>query len=158
MINERTTDMSYVEMTQLILPNDTNLLGNLLGGRLLHWIDISAAMVASRHSNKTVATVAMDEVEFRHPVKMGDIVTLKARITWVGKSSMEVLVKSYAEDIKTGKIVLANKAFLTFVALDDDGKSSLVPKLKLQNEQEEIEFKQAIIRRNERLLKRSREI
>ncbi len=143
--------LSQVEMTELVLPNDTNLLGNLLGGKLMHWIDIAGAMATSRHSNKTVATVALDSLDFRHPAHMGELVILRARLTWVGRTSMEVTVKAYAENIKTGNIILTNKAYMTFVALDDQGRPTEVPPLIPETEEEKKDFMEAEHRRSERL-------
>lgn len=148
--------VSEVEMTELVLPNDTNLLGNLLGGRLMHWIDIAGAMVASRHSNKVVATVALDSLDFRHPTRMGELVILRAKLTWTGKTSMEVNVKAYAENIKAGTVILTNKAFITFVALDDDGKPSSIPPILPETEEEKKEYAEAEIRRNERLKRKNK--
>jgi acyl-CoA hydrolase len=150
----KTPSRSQVEMTELVLPNDTNLLGNLLGGRLMHWIDIAGAMAASRHSNQVVATVALDSLDFRHPARMGEMVMLKAKLTWVGKTSMEVTVKAYAENIKSGNVIMTNQAYLTFVALDNDGKPSPVPALIPQTEEEKKDYADAELRRNERLKRR----
>lgn len=154
----KTPSQSVVEMTELVLPNDTNILGNLLGGRLMHWIDVAGAMAASRHSNKVVATVALDSLDFRHPSRMGELVILKAKLTWVGKTSMEVTVHAYTENIKTGDIILTNKAFITFVALDENGKPSVVPALSPETDEEKKDFDDAKARRNERLERRSREL
>ncbi|NMB33020.1 MAG: acyl-CoA thioesterase [Clostridium sp.] len=150
----RTPNSSQVEMTELVLPNDTNLLGNLLGGRLMHWIDIAGAMAASRHSNATVATVALDSLDFRHPARMGELVMLKAKLTWVGRTSMEVRVSAYAENLKTGDVILTNRAFITFVALDDEGKPIPVPRLVLETEEERQMFEGGAKRRSERLKRR----
>ncbi|ABN53886.1 MAG TPA: acyl-CoA thioesterase [Hungateiclostridium thermocellum] len=149
--------LSQVEMTELVLPNDTNLLGNLLGGRLMHWIDIAGAMAASRHSNRIVATVALDSLDFRHPARMGELVMLKAKLTWVGRTSMEVKVSAYAENLKTGNVILTNQAYITFVALDDEGKPTPVPPLIPETEEEKREFEEAEIRRAERLKRRQKE-
>jgi acyl-CoA hydrolase len=146
--------LSQVEMAELVLPNDTNLLGNLLGGRLMHWIDIAGAMAASRHSNKVVATVALDSLDFRHPARMGELVMLKAKLTWVGRTSMEVCVKAYAENLKTSAVIKTNQAFITFVALDDEGNPTPVPPLILETDEEKQMFKEAEIRRAERLKRR----
>lgn len=154
----KTPSISQVEMTELVLPNDTNTLGNLLGGRLMHWIDIAGAMAASRHSNTAVATAAVDSLDFRHPARMGEMVILRAKLTWVGRTSMEVIVKAYAENTKTGSVIMTNKAYLTFVALDEDGKPTPVPSLITETEEEKMEFDQAERRRKERLLRRSQEI
>lgn len=148
---------SQVEMTELVLPNDTNLLGNLLGGRMMHWIDIAGAMAASRHSNSVVATVALDSLDFRHPVRVGELVMLKAKLTWTGRTSMEVLVKAYSENLKTGSIILTNKAYITFVALDSEGKPKPVVPLLLDTDEERKECMEAEARRKHRLELRNRE-
>ena len=153
----KTPGQSEIEMTQLVLPNDTNILGNLLGGQLMHWIDIAGALAASRHSNKVVATVALDSLDFRHPVRLGEMVILKARLTWVGRTSMEVSVDVYAENMNTGNTILTNKAFITFVALDDDGKPTEVPPLILETEEERRVYKEAEKRREYRLKRREKE-
>lgn len=150
----KTTSESQVEMTELILPNDTNLLGNLLGGRLMHWIDIAGAIAASRHSNGVVATVALDNLDFRHPARMGELAILKAKLTWVGRTSMEVLIRAYAENFKSGKTILTNKAYITFVALDKEGNPRVVPPLILETEEEKKENLDAQLRRTERLNRR----
>lgn len=143
------------EMTELVLPNDTNLLGNLLGGRLMHWIDIAGALAASRHSNCVVATAALDSLDFRHPVRVGEVVRLKARITWVGNTSMEVRVDVYCENMRTGATIKSNKAYITFVALDDSGKPVQVPALCLETDEERKEYAMAEKRREMRLIKKS---
>lgn len=144
-----------IEMTELVLPNDTNLLGNLLGGRLLHWIDIAGAMVAQRFSSKIVATVSVDSVDFKHPCKVGNIVILKGRLTWAGRTSMEVLVETYTEDYLTGETHYTNKAYLTFVAVNSDGKPVEVPRLIVETEEEIKENELAKKRREERLKRNS---
>ncbi|HHY23355.1 MAG TPA: acyl-CoA thioesterase [Clostridiaceae bacterium] len=149
--------MSQIEMTQLVLPNDTNVLGNLLGGRLMHWIDIAGAMAASRHSNKVVATVALDSLDFRHPVRMGEFVILKAKLTWVGRTSMEVTVSVFAENYETGSVIQTNKAYITYVALDHDGNPTPVPSLLPETEEEKKDYMEAEQRRNERLDRRKKE-
>ena len=144
---------SLVTMTELILPNDTNLMGNLLGGRLMHWIDIAGAMAASRHSNKVVATIEVDKLEFRKPIKVGEILIINAKLTWVGNTSMEVMVESFAENIKSGEKMLANRAFLIYVALGEDGRAVPVPGLELNTDAEKSERERAQKRREDRLLR-----
>lgn len=153
----KSPSVSQVEMTELVLPNDTNLLGNLLGGRLMHWIDIAGAMAASRHAERIVATVALDSLDFRHPVRMGELVILKAKITWTGRTSMEVSVNVFAENIKSGKTILTNKAYITFVALDEGGKPAQVPPIIPETEEEKINFSQGELRRQERLSRKNME-
>ena len=145
---------SLVEMTELVLPNDTNLLGNLLGGRLMHLVDVAGAIAAQRHSNRIVVTAAIDSVEFKHPVKQGQIITLKGRVTWVGRTSMEVLVEVFSEDFLTGKQKFTNKAYLTFVAVDSASKPVEVCGLLLETEEEKKEYEAAAKRRCERLEKK----
>lgn len=120
---------SVVEMVQLVLPNDVNLLENLKGGRLMHWIDIAAALTASKHSNCIVATVAMDSLDFKHPAKRGEMVKLKAVLESVGNTSMRIKVTVWAENLQTGKVILTNEASLVFVALDKDGRPTRVPRI-----------------------------
>lgn len=127
---------SMVQMEQLILPNDANMLNNLFGGRLLQWIDAAGAMAAMKHSRKEVVTVAVDSVEFRHPVRVGDMVKLNAKVTWTGRTSMEVKVNVFCEKPKTGEIIKTNKAFMTLVALDENGMPAPVPELVPETDEE----------------------
>lgn len=145
---------SMVEMTELVLPNDANMLGNLLGGRLMHLVDVAGAMAAQRHSNRIVVTAAIDSVDFKHPVKAGEAVILRAKVTWVGRTSMEVAVEVFSENFMTGERKLTNKAYLTFVAVDNQGKPVEVCGLLLETEEEKQEYRAAEIRRAERLKKR----
>jgi len=145
---------SQVEMTEMVLPNDANALGNLLGGRLMHWIDIAGAIVASRHSNRTVVTVAVDSLDFKEPIKVGELVILRGKITWSGRTSMEVAVDVYGENMKTGQRRLTNEAYLTFVALDEHGRPTPVPCVLPQTEEEQKAYDAAIRRREERLKRR----
>lgn len=145
---------SLVEMTELVLPNDTNLLGNLLGGRLMHLVDVAGAMAAQRHSNRIVVTAAIDSVEFKHPVKQGQIITLKARVTWVGRTSMEVVVEVFSEDFMTGKREFTNRAYLTFVAVDSASKPVEICGLLLETEEEKKEYETAAKRCCERMKKK----
>ncbi len=147
----KTPSQSAVEMTELVLPNDTNLLGNLLGGRLMHWIDIAGAIAASRHSNRIVATVALDSLDFRLPIRVGELVILKAKITWTGNTSMEVVVNVYGENTRTGEVRLTNKAYLTYVALDENGRPTPVPPIIPETEEEKRDFLEGELRRKERL-------
>ena len=149
--NTKHPNDSAVEMTELVLPNDTNLLGNLLGGKLMHWMDLAAGMAASRHSNHVVVTAAVDNLIFHHPIKLGELVNLKAKVTWTGSTSMELLVTVFAEDTQTDQTKLANEAFFTFVALDANSKPCSIPKLEPQTDEEKDLFKKAALRREMRL-------
>ena len=142
---------SQVEMRELVIPNDTNLIGNLLGGRLMHLVDVAGAMAASRHSNGLVATVGIDRVDFKYPIKLGELVWLKARLTWVGRTSMEVLVEVFSENYTTGKVTFANRAYISFVAIDGEGKSRPTPGLIIETDTERADYEAAAKRREERL-------
>ena len=125
-----------VDMTQLVLPNDTNLLGNLLGGRLLHWIDVVGALAATRHARMTVATVSMDSVDFSHPIRKGEMVMLSARVIWTGRTSIKTLVRVKAENMFTGAVIATNSAFVTFVAMDANEKPCPVPGIRPATEED----------------------
>jgi acyl-CoA hydrolase len=155
-IEEHTTDQSATEMVQFILPNDTNSLGNALGGRVMHWIDLVGAMVAYRHSRRPVVTVAMDRLEFLHPIRLGHIVILKARLNYVGKTSMEVDVQVFAEDPQAGTRQLSCQSLLTFVALDDSKKPTPVFPLRIRNEEERRRFEEGAERYRKRIESRGK--
>jgi len=140
MMIKKTSSESMVKMSELVLPNDTNLLGNLLGGRLMHWMDIAGALAATRHARNVVATVFVDSVNFKHPIKMGDMVELVAKVIWVGRSSMVTKVTVYGENLKTGKKQLTNEAYFTFVAVDDNERPTEVPRLELETEEERMAY------------------
>ena len=145
---------SVVNMEELVLPNDANGLNNLFGGRLLQWIDIAGAMAAMKHSRKEVVTVGIDSVDFREAVRVGDMVKLNAKVTWTGKTSMEVKVNVMREKPRSGEIIKTNEAYITMVALDDKGRPSSVPVLDPETEEEKNDYKNALIRRAKRLEKK----
>lgn len=118
---------SHVIMTELVLPNDTNTLNNLMGGRLMHWMDIVSAIAAQRHSNRIVVTASVDNISFSKPIRLGNVVTLKAFVTRAFNSSMEVYIEAVAEDIPSNQKIETNNAFFTFVAVDQMGKPIDVP-------------------------------
>lgn len=143
-------------MTQLVLPNDTNQLGNLLGGQLMHWIDLVAAIAAARHAKHVCVTASVDELNFLHPIKLGDIVTLHASVNRVFRTSMEVGVKVLSENIISGRIQHANTAYLTFVALGTDGAPVPVSQIAVETEEEKRRFEAALQRREYRLQRRKK--
>ena len=148
----KTVKESQIEMTELVLPNDTNIHGNLLGGRLMHWIDISAALAASRHCNRVAVTAAMDNLNFHHAIHLGNIVRLKASVNRAFNTSMEVGVRVEVEDIRTGHVSHSNSAYLTFVSIDDVTKKPMkVPELIPETDEEKRRFEQALLRRTQRL-------
>jgi len=145
---------SHVEMTQLVLPNDTNQLGNLHGGRLMEWIDVAAAIAAQRHSNRICVTIAVDQLVFHEPIHLGEVVTVRAVVNRAFATSMEVGVEVLAENQLTGKRKLTNTAFLTFVAVDDD-RPVKVKQIIPQTAEERRKFKDALLRRKRRLTQRN---
>jgi acyl-CoA hydrolase len=152
----RPVNASQVEMTELVLPNDTNRLGNLLGGRLMHWIDIAAAIAASRHTNRVCVTASVDELRFLHPVKQGEVVVLRASVNRAFHTSLEVGVQVTTENTLTGERNHANTAYLTFVAIDDDGKPIAAARVRPVTAVEKRRYRGAARRRQIRLLHRQR--
>lgn len=147
---ERTVASTQSEMTEIVLPNDTNTLGNLLGGRLMHFIDVTGAMAAYRHSRTFVVTAAMDHIDFIRPVHLGDLVTLKSSVNRAFTSSMEVGVKVWAENTRTGEVVHVASAYLVFVAIDEHGRRVRVPVLKPETPDEVRRYNDALRRREHR--------
>ena len=153
---KKTVKESQIEMVELVQPNDTNILGNLLGGRLMHFMDISAALAASRHCNNIAVTAAVDNLVFHLPIHLGDIVRLKASVNRAFRTSMEVGVRVEVEDIKTGKLKHSNSAYFTFVNVDKDSdKPLVVPEIAPESENEIRRFDQALIRRQQRIQEKS---
>jgi len=151
----KTVKESQIEMIELVLPNDTNIFGNLLGGRLMHWIDISAALAASKHCNNVPVTAEVDNLIFHEPVHLGNIVRLKASVNRAFRTSMEVGVRVEVEDIKSGKIKHSNSAYLTFVSIERKTfKPIPVPKLIPETKEEKRRYEQADKRREQRLKRR----
>ena len=147
---------SRVEMTQLVMPSDGNSLGTAFGGRVMQWIDLAAAMAAMRHARAPVVTASIDQLAFLAPIRVGDIVLLKARVNAVFGSSMEVEVQVQAEAPGTGDRLDCCEAFLTFVALGADRRPARAPLLLPQTEEEEQRAREAAARRTERLARRRR--
>lgn len=143
---------SYVTMNEIVLPNDTNTLNNLMGGRLLHWMDICAAIAGQRHSNQIVVTASVDSVSFREAIRLGDVVTLHAWVTRAFNSSMEVFIEVWAENIPRGEKIKCNEAYYTFVALDSRHKPISVPELQPQTDDEKVKYDGALRRRQVRLI------
>ncbi|MDD8016793.1 MAG: acyl-CoA thioesterase [Bacteroidota bacterium] len=156
MNNEFPLKNHQASMTQLVLPNDTNQLGNLLGGQLMHWIDLVAAIASARHSRRVCVTASVDELNFLHPIKTGEVVSLLASINRVFRTSMEVGVKVISENLLSGKVQHANTAYLTFVALDENGNPTTVPQIDAETEEERRRFDDALTRREQRLVRRKK--
>ncbi|MEP2667424.1 MAG: acyl-CoA thioesterase [Cyclobacteriaceae bacterium] len=143
---------SLVSMTELVLPNDTNTFNNLMGGRLMHWMDIVSAIAAQKHSNNVVVTASVDNISFKSPIQLGNVVTLKAKVTRSFNTSMEVKIEVEAEDVPSDKKVDSNLAYFTFVALDKDGHPTPVPEVVPETEDEKAQFDGALRRRQLRLI------
>ncbi|QNF35191.1 acyl-CoA thioesterase [Adhaeribacter swui] len=143
---------SFTTMTELVLPNDTNTLNNLMGGRLMHWLDIVSAITAQKHSNRIVVTASVDNISFKQGIKLGNVITMEAQVTRAFNTSMEVHVNVWAEDIPSGTKMKSNEAFLTFVALDQDGKPVDVPEAIPETDEENSLYEGALRRRQLRLV------
>jgi acyl-CoA hydrolase len=150
----KTVQSSQVIMTQLVLPSHTNALDTVFGGTVMSWIDIAAAIAAQRHSNCDVVTASIDQLDFIAPIRRGWVVNLKASVNFTSRTSMEVGVKVEAENPKTSELFHTASAYLTFVALGSDGKSTAVPPLVLQSEIEKQRFEAGKKRRELRLQNR----
>jgi acyl-CoA hydrolase len=146
----RTVASTQSEMTEIILPNDTNILGSLLGGRLMHFIDLTGAMAAYRHSRTHVVTAAMDHIDFIRPVHLGDLLTLKSSVNRAFATSMEVGVKVWAENTRTESVVHVASAYLVFVAIDNQGRRQQVPQLIPDTPDEHRRYEDALRRREHR--------
>ncbi len=145
---------SQIIMTELVLPHHTNQLGNLLGGQLMHWIDICAALSAAKHNQRVCVTASVDRIDFHHPIKLGEAVTLVASVNRVFKTSMEVGVKVFAQNFKENKKVHTNTAYLTFVGVDADGKPVEAIDGIPETEDEKRRYDEALQRRENRLKNR----
>lgn len=143
---------TYTLKTELVLPNDTNTLGNLMGGKLLHWMDIISAIAAQRASNRTVVTIAVDFVEFKHSIPLGSVVILEAFVTRSFTTSMEVRIDVTFENLQTGEKKQSNSAYYTFVAVDQSGRPIPVTEVVPETENEQTLYESAMQRRELRLL------
>ena len=143
---------SLVIMTELVLPNDTNLFGNLMGGRLMYWMDIAAALAGSKHCNAPVVTASVDNISFTNPIKLGNVVHIEAKVTRAFNSSMEVHMNVWGEDIIQQYRYKSNEAYYTFVSLDPNGKPRKVPHVEPETEEEQTLYASALRRRQLRLI------
>lgn len=148
---------SRSEMVEAVLPNDANVVGYILGGRVMHLIDIAAALAAHRHSNSMVVTASVDYLDFRNPIRVGEWIVLKSSVNRVFRSSMEVGVKVFSENVLTGERKHTSSAYLTFVAIDAEGRPHSVPALILETAEDRRRYRQAAGRRKIRLAHQHRE-
>ena len=147
---------SFTEMVQVVLPNDANPLGFILGGTVMHLIDITGAIACHRHTRSLLVTAAVDGLQFLHPIKVGDLIILRARVTATFTTSLEVAVEVFSERIETGERRLTSQAYLTFVTIDREGNRVAVPPLLLETEEERARAREAESRRAARLEAKSR--
>ena len=152
MPNQKFAKDSVTIMTEMVLPNDTNTLHNLMGGRLMHWMDIVAAIAAQKHCNRIVVTASADNISFKEPINLGNVVTLRSQVTRAFNSSMEVFIEVTAEDIPACKKIMTHRAFFTFVAVDQNGKPIEIPQVVPETAEEIELFEGALRRRQLRLV------
>jgi acyl-CoA hydrolase len=154
-LTPKRADESATEMVQVVLPNDANPLGVIMGGTVMHLIDIAAAIACHRHTRSRVVTAAVDDLQFLHPIKIGDLIILKSRVTCTFTTSLEAQVDVYSEETLTGRRLLTSRAFLTFVAIAPDGTNVPVPPLLLETDEERRVSEEAHARRIERLKRKA---
>ena len=152
MPNQKFAKDSVTIMTEMVLPNDTNTLHNLMGGRLMHWMDIVAAIDAQKHCNRIVVNASADNISFQEPINLGNVVTLRSQVTRAFNSSMEVFIEVTAEDIPASKKIMTHRAFFTFVAVDQNGKPIEIPQVVPETAEEIELFEGALRRRQLRLV------
>jgi uncharacterized protein (TIGR00369 family) len=151
MLQPKRVSESQLTMSQLMLPSDANATGNVHGGSIMKLVDNAGGAVAMRHSRRRVVTAEIDSMNFLSPAYVGDLITLKASITGVGRTSMEVGVKVESENLRTGEVCHISTAYLVYVALDEQGRPTEVPQLITETEADERRMREAAIRRERRL-------
>lgn len=151
MVSGKKVSNSQVQMAEIVLPNDANPLGNMLGGKVMHLIDIAASMSALRHCRKPVVTVSVDSLDFRYPIKVGHMILLRASVNYTHDTSMEIGVRVESEDPITGNRFHTSSAYLTFVALDEKGRPTKIPAVEPETEIEIRRYEAAKQRRAYRL-------
>ncbi len=138
---------TFASSSKIVLPNDTNTLGNLMGGQLLNWMDINAAISAQRHSRRVVVTASVNNVAFKRAIKLGDVVTIESKVSRAFSSAMEVFLDVYTENHRTGKRMKCNEAIYTFVAVDQVGSPIRIPELVPETAEEKERYDGALRRR-----------
>lgn len=151
-MESRKPDESFTIMNELVLPNDTNTFGNLMGGRLMYWMDIAAGIAAGKHCNAPSMTASVDNLSFKNPIKLGNVVHIQAKVCRAFNTSMEIHLKVWGEDLLHQYKYESNEAFFTFVALDPNGKPRKVPAIVPETEAEKILYEGALRRRQLRLI------
>ena len=148
----KTVSDSFTETVELVLPNDANSLGNILGGKVMHLIDIVGAISARRHCRSLLVTASVDNLDFVHPIKVGQLIILRAFVTRAFKTSLEVEVNVFLEDGLTGERRQTSSAFVTYVAVDQDGRPTRVPSIVPVTAEEKRRYREALARRRRRLV------
>ena len=143
---------SFITMNELVLPNDTNTYGDLMGGKLMYWMDIAAFLSAAKHCNSAAMTASVDNLSFKTPIKLGNVICIEAIVTRAFNTSMEVHLKVWNQNMITQTRVLSNEAFFTFVALDENKRPKKVPEIIAESEEEKKYFDSALRRRQLRLI------
>ena len=154
-LTPKRADESATEMVQVVLPNDANPLGFILGGTVMHLIDIAGAIACHRHTRSLLVTAAVDDLQFLHSIKVGDLIILKSHVTCVFTTSLEVQVDVFSEETLTGRQQLTSRAYLTFVAIARDGERVPVPPLLVETDEERRVCEQAHARRAQRLARKN---
>jgi acyl-CoA hydrolase len=152
----RTAGESKTEMLEVVLPDDANPLGNILGGKVMHLIDIAGAVAAHRHSHRHVVTVSVDSLDFVRPIRVGQIILLQAQVNRAFHTSMEVGVSVYLEDYISGERHQTSSAFVTYVAVNEDGQPTAVPPVVPRTAEEKRRYREALERRRHRLMQAGR--
>ena len=152
MMESRKSSESLTMMTEIVLPNDTNVFGSLMGGRLMYWMDIAAAIAAQKHCNSAVVTVSVDNISFESPIKLGNTVHIEAKVTRAFNTSMEVHLKVWGEDHIQQHKYKSNEAYYTFVALDATSRPKPVPELIPETDEDKKLFEGALRRKQLRLI------
>jgi acyl-CoA hydrolase len=152
----RPVKASISEYAEMALPNDTNAIGTLLGGKVMHLVDLAGAMAAMRHARCTVVTASVDNMTFLHPIRVGQMVLLRSSVNRVFHTSMEVGVKVFVEDLITGEVRHTSSAYLTFVAIDAEGRRVPVPPVIPETPEEKRRYEEAGLRRQQRLLRKKK--
>lgn len=151
-MDARKASDSFVTMNELVLPNDTNTFGDLMGGKLMYWMDIAAYLAAAKHCNSAAMTASVDNISFKTPIKLGNVICIEAIVTRAFNTSMEIHLKVWNQNMITQSRVLSNEAFFTFVALDENKRPKPVPAIIAESEEEIKYYEGALRRRQLRLI------
>lgn len=145
--SEKSPAASETIMTEVVYPNDANPMGMLQGGRLVQWMDTASAICAQTHAGRIAVTASIDKVEFKSPAKVGDIISINAKVTRAFEKSMEVHVRAWSRKVISGEVFAVSEAYFIFVALDDNANPAPVPKLRPESAEEKTNYKNALHRR-----------